>query len=387
LQSALRTLLPKLDALSDLERPQVEQLLRWAEYLAEIQGRDHADAPATWQQCRLAIAAADDVVASARYRGVAIDFDNEAFLGLVPLGMNPATKLLEFYDLRSAWDGASDPRTIAIPRLATDGSIRVEPETGIVFVLLPGGHVELGAQNTDKNAPRYEDTDQDLTPVYRVRLDPFLVARHEVTRAQWKRLWTWDAGETEPSLFIGNHRAAGKRMLPNNPVEGMNWHMADSLARRNAMSLPTVAQWEYAARGGTNTPWWCGPSQEDLAFNANLLDKTADRHFPFPGHAAPFDDGHIFHAAVGTFAPSPFGLYDVHGNLDEFCSDTTRKNLEVRDGDGRHGGGPNEGYADVCGGNFASTADHSRVAVSSYQKKDVRAGETGLRPVRQLHPQ
>ena len=387
LESALRTLLPKLDALSDLERPQVEQLVRWADYLAEIQGRDHADAPATWQQCRLAIAAADDVVASARYRGVAIDFDNEAFLGLVPLGINPATKLLEFYDLRSAWDGASDPRTIAIPRLATDGSIRVEPETGIVFVLLPGGHVELGAQSTDKNAPRYENTEALLTPPYRVRLAPFLVARHELTRAQWKRLWTWDNREAEPSYFIGDGRAAGKRMLPTNPVDHMNWHMADSIVRRNAMSLPTVAQWEYAARGGTDTPWWCGTSQEDLQGKANLCDKTGKRYFAYWGHSVPFDDEYVFHAVVGTFAANPFGLHDAHGNVKEWCIDAVDGNPEVRDGDGRRGGGTDRGNAGVCGGDFGSPADHARAAMLNSFMKDIRTGETGLRPVRLLHPQ
>jgi formylglycine-generating enzyme required for sulfatase activity len=387
LVSALRTLLPKLDALSDLERPQVEQLVRWAEYLAEIQGRDHADAPTTWQQCRLAIAAADDVVASTRYRGVAIDFDHEAFLGLVPLGINPKTKLLEFYDLRSAWDGTSDPRTISIPRLATDGSIRVGPKTGIVFVLLPGGHVELGAQNTDKNAPRYESVDASLTPPYRVRLDPFLIARHELTRAQWKRLWTWDSSEAEPSFFTGDGRAAGKRMLPTNPVDHMNWHMADSIVRRNAMSLPTVAQWEYAARAGTDTPWWCGTSQEDLEGKANLCDKTGKRFFSYWGHSVPFDDGHVFHAVVGTFAASPFGLHDVHGNVSEWCSDVAHDNPDVRDGDGRRGGGTDRGYAATCGGDFGDPADHARAALLASLKKDMRAGETGLRAVRLLHPQ
>ena len=387
LAETLRGLLPKLDELAALERPQMEQFVRWAEHLAEIQGRDHADAPATWEQCRLAIAAADDVVASIRYRGVAIDFANDAFLGLVPLGMNPVTKLLEFYDLRSAWDGTSDPRTIAIPRIAKDGSIRVGPETGIVFVLLPGGHVELGAQSKDPKAPRYEKTKEDLIPPYRVRLDPFLVARHEMTRAQWKRMWTWDASEAEPSLFHENGRDAGEHMLPNNPVDHMNWHMADMLARRNAMSLPTNAQWEYACRGGTDTPWWCGASQEALEGNANLCDTTGRRYFTYFDHSVPFDDGHVFHAAVGTFAANPFGLYDMHGNVMEWCVDFWVRNPEVRDGDGRRSEGLGSGSANLCGGDFSSSAEQARSAKSNGSKKDHRGGETGLRTVRLLHPQ
>ncbi len=387
LESALRTLLPKLDALSDLERPQVEQLVRWADYLAEIQGRDHANAPATWQQCRLAIAAADDVVASVRYRGVAIDFDNEAFLGLVPLGINPATKLLEFYDLRSAWDGTSDPQTIPIPRLATDGSIRVEPETGIVFVLLPGGEQDLGGQNEDPNAPRYEKTQYALNPPCHIRLDPFLIARHEVTRAQWQRLWTWDRSESEPTFFRGDGKAAGKGMYPNNPVDNVSWHMADLLTSRHGMSLPTQLQWEYACRGGTTTPWWCGTTQRDLQGKANLCDKTGARLFRHWGAPTPFDDEYVFHAVVGTFAPNPFGLHDVHGNVWEWCHDTWATKVAPRDGDGRRGEAANTGLADQCGGGFESSADHARSAYSIHQKKDSRSGDVGLRPIRQLHPQ
>ena len=387
LAETLRGLLPKLDELAAIDRPQMEQSVRWAEHLAEIQGRDHADAPATWEQCRLAIAAADDVVASIRYRGVAIDFANEAFLGLVPLGMNPKTKLLEFYDLRSAWDGTSDPRTIAIPRIAKDGSIRVEPETGILFVLLPGGHVELGAQGKDPKAPRYESADAASSPPCQVRLDPFLVARHEMTRAQWKRMWTWDPSEAEPSFFVGNGRAAGKRMQPTNPVDNMSWRMAEVLARRNAMSLPTFAQSEYARRGGTDTPWWCGTSPKDLEGKANLCDATAKRFFTYWSHSVPFDDGHVFHAVVGTFAANPFGLYDVHGNVGEYCIDRADSDGGIRDGDGRRVGGSDLGKFSVGGGNFGSTADHARSSSMVNFTGDDRGGETGLRTVRLLYPQ
>ena len=386
LAETLASLLPKLDMLASKEKPQVEQLLRWAQFLRETARQDHPGAATTWEQCRVAVAAADDVVASARYHGVSIDFANDAFLGLVPLGVNPVTKLLEFYDLRSAWDGAIDPSTIPIPRIAADGSIRVGPETGIVFVLLPGGHVELGAQNKDPNAPRYEKTQAALNWPMRARLDPFLVARHELTRAQWQRMWTWDDTEAQPTFFRGDGKAAGKGMHPNNPVDNVSWHMADLLARRHGMSLPTTAQWEYSCRGGTDTPWWCGTSPKDLEGKANLCDKTGARLFRHWGAPTPFDDAYVFHAEVGTFAPNPFGLYDVHGNVWEWCLETWEGQTQVRDGDGLRFGGPDRGVADQCGGAFESAADHARSAFSIHQKKDTRSGDMGLRVVRLLHP-
>jgi formylglycine-generating enzyme required for sulfatase activity len=153
------------------------------------------------------------------------------------------------------------------------------------------------------------------------------------------------------------------------------------------MSLPTNAQWEYACRGGTDTPWWCGTSQEALEGNANVCDTTGRRYFTYFDHSVPFDDGHVFHAAVGTFAANPFGLYDVHGNVDEWCTDVTNENPEVRDGDGRRSGGPDRGTADLCGGDFSSSAEQARSARSFSSKKDHRGGETGLRTVRLLYPQ
>ncbi len=316
-----------------------------------------------------------------------IDFANDAFLGLVPLGVNPVTKLLEFYDLRSAWDGASDPSTIPIPRIAADGSIRVGPETGIVFVLLPGGHVELGAQNKDPKAPRYESANAISSAPCQVRLDPFLVARHEMTRAQWKRLCLWDDSEAEPSFFVGDGKAAGKRMQPTNPVDNMSWRMAELLARRNAMSLPTFAQSEYARRGGTDTPWWCGTSPKELEGKANLCDATAKRFFTYRSHSVPFDDGHVFHAVVGTFVANPFGLYDVHGNVAEYCIDRADSVDGPRDGDGRRFGGPGVDQFSLGGGDFSCTADHARSSSVLNFTRDQRGGEAGLRTVRLLFPQ
>ena len=62
------------------------------------------------------------------------------------IGQNPATGLWEFYDLRSAWDGASDPAQLPIPTHRDDGSIAVTDDLGIVFVLLPGGTLPDGIE-------------------------------------------------------------------------------------------------------------------------------------------------------------------------------------------------------------------------------------------------
>jgi len=141
----------------------------------------HRLAPVSWTGARTAIAA------DPRYQGIALADDD--VLGLVPIGANPVTGLLEFYELASAWDGAADPATLPIPRHGPDGRIDVTEATGIVFVLLPGGVATIGAQAADPQGAHHDPETQSFTgPVQQVALAPFFLARHELTRAQWARL-------------------------------------------------------------------------------------------------------------------------------------------------------------------------------------------------------
>ncbi|MCC7169871.1 MAG: serine/threonine protein kinase, partial [Planctomycetes bacterium] len=132
----------------------VEQRLAWARRIGDLT-LHHPNARVTWDEARSAIAKADGVVASTLYREVPIDLKPQ--MGLVPIGMNPVTKLWEFYELRSACDPAADfdPGTVKIPTHAADGTIEVRNDTGIVFVLIPGGTFWQGAQKDDPTRPNY----------------------------------------------------------------------------------------------------------------------------------------------------------------------------------------------------------------------------------------
>jgi hypothetical protein len=192
-------------------------------------------------------------------------------MGLVPIGMNPVTKLWEFYDLRSAWDGKQAATEIVIPTHKEDGSIEVKAGTGIVFVLLPGGTVTLGSQKDDPNAPFYDPQRQDDETLHEVTLSPFLLARHELTQGQWARLWTWDAELRDPSNYkAGTGTSPASRITLANPVEQVDWPMCDRLLTRHGLVLPTEAQWEYGCRGGTTTVW--NVDFEQLKKIANLAD-------------------------------------------------------------------------------------------------------------------
>ena len=303
------------------------------------------------------------MTASKLYGEVSIELIPQ--MGLVPLGMNPETKLWEFYHLRSAWDGTSDPTTIALPTHREDGSIEVTADTGIVFVLLPGATFWRGAQATDPNGPNYDKQARPDEAPRRVNVPPFFLARNEMTQEQWARLWSGGEALRRPSNYGLGYRHAGMTAAVDgsHPVEQVSWTMSSETMARHGLSLPTEAQWEYGCRGTTNTPYWFDFA--DLKDLANVADATAKRA-GVAWTCESWSDGHIIHAPVGTFGANRFGLHDVHGNLSEWCEHT-------------YGSSSVRVYR---GGSYGYPAVLARSAERSSSAGAIRRSNLGLRPAR-----
>lgn len=112
------------------------------------------------------------------------------------------------------------------------------------------------------------------------------------------------------------------------PVVNVTWGDAQELAKwlskveGRTYRIPTEAEWEYAARAGTNTRYHCGDDPVCLLQVANTFDESSKPQWPqFAANALKGNDGYAFTAPVASFAPNAFGLYDMHGNAWEWTQD------------------------------------------------------------------
>ena len=192
------------------------------------------------------------------------------------------------------------------------------------MVAIPGGTFRMGSP-TDQG-------DDDERPPHDVAVKPFLMGKYLVTQAQWQAVAAFTKIncdlDPDPSYFKGANR----------PVERVLWHDAVEFCARLARHtghdyrLPSEAEWEYACCAGTTTPFYFGETiTTDLAnFNGNKSYASA----PKGTYREQTTD-------VGSFPPNSFGLYDMHGNVWEWCLDHWHENYE---------GAPNDGSAWVTGG-------------------------------------
>ncbi len=222
---------------------------------------------------------------------------------------------------------------------------------GMEFMLIPAGEFDMGSPSNEVG--RYNDEG----PVHHVTISKaFYLGKYEVTQKQWR-----DVMGTSPSSFKGDDL----------PVEQVSWNEVQQFIQKlnekesaNKYRLPSEAEWEYAARGGTKTRYYFGDDESKLGDYAWFYDNSGSKTHD-----------------VGQKNPNPWGLYDMHGNVWEWVQDIYQSsyNSAPTDGSAWEGGGS---VRVVRGGSWFSYAGGCRSAFRSLYDPGPRSLDLGFRLLR-----
>jgi formylglycine-generating enzyme required for sulfatase activity len=188
------------------------------------------------------------------------------------------------------------------------------------FVPVPAGQFVMGSA-------RGEDNEFPQVAVSIER--PFLLGQFEVTNAQFARFDPEHNSGVIDERWKDRSRRGTAIDQPDAPVVRITWHQAQAfcewLSRRSGRrcTLPSEGQWEWACRAGTATDFYVGDRQAELSPFANLADESL-RGWNHGRAETGYNDGLAYSVSGGRFAPNAWGLYDMHGNVAEWCASSYR---------------------------------------------------------------
>jgi eukaryotic-like serine/threonine-protein kinase len=229
-------------------------------------------------------------------------------------------------------------------------SVKINGAISLVLVVVPGGEFRMGS------IPR--DGYDDEYPQHLVRIPPFLMGKYPVTQEQWSAVMDWKP----PYRCQGTYK----------PADRVSWYDATTFCERLSaqvgygIRLPGEAEWEYACRSGTTTPFY---------FGETITSELANYNGEHLYRAEPKGIYRHQTLAVGSFPPNAFGIYDMHGTVWEWCADAWHNDYVGAPTDGSIWGGQ-AGTAHVLrGGCWHDPPNLSRSAARlrqmPYERDDV----------------
>ncbi len=245
------------------------------------------------------------------------------------------------------------------------------------MVAIPGGTFLMGTEDEEieRLVKKFNwDGFRSERPQHRVTVSSFYMGRYPITQSQWQAIAATakiDIDlETNPSNFKGDEL----------PVESVNWYQATEFCKRLSREtkreyrLPSEAEWEYACRAGTTTPFYFGETITGELANYNA-------GYTYAGEAK--GEYRQQTTPVGQFPPNAFGLYDMHGNVWEWCADTWHGNYDGAPTDGsawiEKG---NDNLSPLRGGSWGLIPTYCRSAIRFYvYRRDYRNLYNGFRVV------
>ena len=226
------------------------------------------------------------------------------------------------------------------------------------MVYIPGGSFLMGSPGNEGSRC------SDEGPQHEVTLQPFYMSKYPITQDQYQAIMG-----NNPSHFKGGRR----------PVEQVNWHNATEFCQKLSSKtgkiyrLPSESEWEYACRAGTTTPFYFGETiTSELV---NYLANDSYGNAPKGIYRGETTD-------VGSFPPNAFGIYDMHGNVREWCADDGHENYNGAPTDGSVWLDGEKNLSPLRGGSWINFPSFCRSAVRDiYLRRGVHVSVTGFRLV------
>jgi formylglycine-generating enzyme required for sulfatase activity len=295
------------------------------------------------------------------------------------------------------------PGAVFRDRLADGGDCSDCPP----MVVIPAGSFVMGVsleEDTRENLPATSHgVSQPQTPVT-VR-QPFALGRGDVTRAQYDA-FARATGRTKANgcnvvrttggyAIVQNGRAGyldpGFPTGDDDPVVCVSWNEAQAyvawLSERTGQTyrLPTEAEWEYAARAGTQSARWWGDGAANACSYANVLGRNRARQLGVSEALShPCESSFAYLSPVGSFPTNPFGLFDMLGNVFQWTEDCLNLNLVGRPSDQRAPSGGDCGHHMLRGGSWITLAFYVRSGNRQEETADYRSSFIGFRVARDL---
>ncbi len=257
------------------------------------------------------------------------------------------------------------------------------------MVAIPGGTFLMGTEDEEIERLVKKFNWEGLRserPKREVNVPPFFIGKYPITQEQWRAIASRTDLKVDPSaplrvnLDLNPAYFKDRPDSDRRPVEQVNWYDAiEFCARLSKLTgreyrLPSEAEWEYACRAGTTTPFYFGETITGELANYNAgYTYAGEAKGEYRQHTTP----------VGQFPPNAFGLYDMHGNVWEWCADTWHGNYDGAPTDGsawiEKG---NDNLSPLRGGSWGNYPDICRSAIrNDNYRRDNRDDNIGFRVV------
>ncbi len=268
-------------------------------------------------------------------------------------------------------------------------SIKIAEGVKLELALIPAGSFVMGD-------PAGEADERRVAPVKIEK--PFWMARVEISNEMYKLF-----DPKHDSRFVDkqakDHDVPGyPANKPEQPVIRVSWEQAMGFCQwlsqktGQRFTLPTEAQWEWAARAGSNTPLWFGGVDSDFSKYANLADKRIKgfqanfqgKPFNYISYLDQIDDGQMITGPVGSYSPNPWGLFDMIGNVAEWTLSTYKQYpYDARDG---RDNPQTPGLKVARGGSWRNRPNRARSGIRAAYEPYQPVFDVGFRVVLEANP-